>query len=286
MSSRPKRLVVAAVMPVKTYDPEYLECAINSLFGQTCPDWHLVAVVEPADQARIERALGFWLNDDRIALVTNEGARLAGAINTGTKLAPSEFVSLLFADDLWAPQAVEVLIRNIEAFPETDFFHSSRLIIDDEGRPISSVHRARHSVKLADFWTSAPVKHLLCWRRSMALAIGGLDERSLSVGPDDLDFPWTMAEHGATFKAIEDCLYLYRDHRRVERLTTHLPRRVHTRELRRIFKKHGLSRSEIRERTIEARQTYLRQCLYRLPLEQDVRRRMGWHAQPWRDQYT
>jgi hypothetical protein len=34
-----------------------------------------------------------------------------------------------------------------------------------------------------------------------------------SVGPDDFDFPWSMAEHGAVVRAIPDCLYLDRDHR-------------------------------------------------------------------------
>jgi len=29
-------------------------------------------------------------------------------------------------------------------------------------------------------------------------------------GPDDYDFPWTMAEAGAVFCAIKDPLYLYR----------------------------------------------------------------------------
>lgn len=40
-----------------------------------------------------------------------------------------------------------------------------------------------------------------------ALACGGLDESLNSVWPDDYDLPWTMAEHGAMFKAISECLY-------------------------------------------------------------------------------
>jgi hypothetical protein len=119
----------------------------------------------------------------------------------------------------------------------------------------------------------------------MALAIGGLDERSPSVGPDDMDFPWTMAEHGARFGAIDDCLYLYRDHRRVFRLTTHLPRRVHTREHRRIFRKHGLSRGQVRARVDAARRSFLQQCLFESRLEALVRTTVGRIPPPWRDTY-
>jgi glycosyltransferase involved in cell wall biosynthesis len=288
MPSRPKieLTVVTALMPIKAFDPQYLADALDSLLNQSSPCWRLLVIAEPSDRARVERALETWLGDARIMLITNEGARLAGAINTGMRRASSEFVSLIFADDLWAPQTVEVLARRIEASPGTDFFHSSRRIIDDDARPISSVHVAQRRVTLADFVVGTPVKHLLCWRRALALAIGGLDEGSKSVGPDDLDFPWTMAEHGAMFEAIQDCLYIYRDHRRTERLTTHLSRRIHTRELRRILVKHGLSRAEVRRRVADARRSYLRQCLYGSALERELRRRTRWTTTAWRDKYT
>jgi glycosyltransferase involved in cell wall biosynthesis len=287
MPSGPKldQTVVTALMPIKTYDPHYLAGALDSLVEQTSPSWRLLAIAESTDRARIGRALDPWLSDERMTLITNEGARLAGAINTGVRHASSNFVALLFADDLWAPQAVEVLSRRVEQSPGVDFFHSSRRIIDDDGRPISGVHCAQHRVTLHDFVVGSPVKHLLCWRRALGLAIGGLDERSMSVGPDDLDFPWTMAEHGALFEAVDDCLYIYRDHRRTERLTTHLSRRIHTRELRRILTKHGLSRAEVRARVDDARRSYLRQCLYGSALEERLRRRTGWKAAVWRDHY-
>ena len=189
--------------------------------------------------------------------------------------AVTEFVGILFGDDLWAPDAVSVLEREVGAHPEADFFHSARRVIDDAGRPISSVHPARHDVTLSDFDRRAPVKHLLCWRRTLGLEVGGMDEASRSVGPDDLDFPWTMAEHGATFRAIDECLYVYRDHRTHERLTTHLPRTVHVAELARIFRKHGLSRVRSRRRIWDARRGYLRQCLYRSEVHRLIRQRFG-----------
>jgi hypothetical protein len=81
-----------------------------------------------------------------------------------------------------------------------------------------------------------------------------------------------MAERGAHFGAVDACLYAYRDHRDGERLTTHLPRSVHVRELRRILRKHGLSRGEVRVRVRRAERTYLRQCIYRSRLDRWLRR--------------
>jgi glycosyltransferase involved in cell wall biosynthesis len=281
-----RRPVVTALMPVKAYRADYLHAAVRSMGGQTCPDWRLLVIVEKGDREPLAEVLAGHLADPRIELIVNQGRRLAGAFNTGTRRAETDWVAILFGDDLWAPEAVEILARNIASSPGTDFFHSSRRIIDEEGRPISSIHRSRPTVSLDDFGASSPVKHLLCWNRERGLAVGGMDESLNSVGVDDFDFPWSMAEHGATFTAIPDCLYIYRDHREFFRLTTHLPRSHHRREITRIMRKHGVSRATIAAAVVAAQQTYLRQCLYRSRLDRWSKGLRGHDARGgWRESY-
>jgi hypothetical protein len=205
-------------------------------------------------------------------VIANRGRKLAGALNTGMRDARSAWTAILFADDMWSADTVAVLERNIRDRPWADFLHSSRRIVDDAGRPISSVHHSAAEVRPEDFLHRAPVKHLLCWRRELALEIGGIDESLNSVGPDDYDFPWSMSEAGARFAAIPECLYIYRDHRSCYRLTTHVPLRTHMRETRRILRKHGVPRALIRRRVADARRSYLRQCLYSSRLDAWVKR--------------
>ena len=113
-----------------------------------------------------------------------------------------------------------------------------------------------------------------------------MDETLRWVGPDDFDFPWTMAEHGAVLHPMPETLYLYRDHRAAFRLTTHVPRRDQERELRRIFAKHGLPRAVARRRIQKARRTYLRQCLYRSRLDRFLKLRVGIDPRRgWRETY-
>src|SRR3954451_4362498 len=188
--------LVTALIPVHQYVPEFLRASMESLREQTCASWRALVIVEASRRTLFEQELADELSDPRVQMVTNEGRGLAGAFNTGMRHARTEFVPELMADDMWSADAVEVLDRNIRTHPEVDFFHSSRRIVDAAGSSISSVHEAREAVTLADFATTSPVKHLLCWRRTMGLAVGGMDEASRSVGPDDLDFPWIMAEHG------------------------------------------------------------------------------------------
>jgi glycosyltransferase involved in cell wall biosynthesis len=277
--------LVTALVPLKTYDAQYLAEALDSIVAQTRPTWRMFVIVDPEDVRELTRVVQPWLADARIQLARNEGARLAGAINTGMRRATTDHVAILLADDAWSPRAVAVLEDRIRAAPHVDFFHSARVIVNDDGTAISSVHRPRDAVTLADFFVGAPVKHLLCWRRTMGLAIGGLDERSPSHGPDDFDFPWTMAEHGAIFESIADCLYIYRDHRRIPRLSTHMPRRVAERELYRIYRKHGMARRDARARVAHDRHAHLRQNLFRNRLDARLRLRFGQTPVAWRDTY-
>ena len=278
--------MLTVLMPVRAYDPGYLREALDSLEAQTDPRWRLLVVTERDDRSKLEAELSAALADPRVDLVVNEGRKLAGAFNTGMRHAKTEFAAILFGDDRWAPNAVEVLGEHMGAHTGVDFFHSSRQIIDDDGRPISSVHRSPAEVTAGDFAEGSPVKHLLCWRVGAALAIGGMDESLNSVGPDDWDFPWSMFESGATLMAVDECLYLYRDHRRCERLTTHLPLSVHVREIKRIMAKHGVNGEVTSRRLAQARQTYLRQCLYGSRVDRWIKRATGSGPRSvWRDTY-
>src|SRR4051794_10398656 len=197
-------------MPVLCAHAQFVPEAVDSMFAQTSPQWHLVAVAERDEAEAIRELLQPWTGDERVRVVVNTGRKLAGAVNTGVGAAETPFVALLLDDDLWETTAVETLDWYIEAMPSVDFFHSGRRIIDATGSSISTEHLPREHVSVADFEAMAPVKHLLCWRRDKGLAVGGLHERGQSVGPDDFDFPWTMAEQGAVFCAIRECLYVYR----------------------------------------------------------------------------
>lgn len=277
---------LTALMPLRNYHRAYLEGSLRSLAQQTNPDWRLVIVVEPRDQAHFRQVLREALADTRVALIPNEGRKLSGAVNTGMRHATTDFVALLLGDDLWAPETVQVLSDAMAQHPDIDFFHSSRLIIDEHGNPISSIHPSKPMFTIEDFKHASPVKHLLCWRRHTALAFGGLDESLNSVGPDDYDFPWMMAERGARFRAIPECLYYYRDHREAYRLTTHLPLRVHTREIHRILKKHRVPWRERRRLVAGRKRRYLRQCLYQNTFDKWIKGLLGYDARRgWRESY-
>jgi glycosyltransferase involved in cell wall biosynthesis len=272
LTSSSRQALVTALMPVGPYHEGWLREAIGSVIEQTSPEWRLLVIAERRVRASLRSLLARELTDSRIELIAKEGRQIGGSYNTGMRRAGTEFVAILMGDDIWAPRTVEVLTRHITASPKVDFFHSARRFIDSEGRPISSVMPSPPQVSVEDFGARSPVKQLLCWRRELGLAIGGMDESLNSVGVDDYDFPWSMAEHGATFEAIPDCLYIIRDHRDHFRLTTHLPLSHHKRELARIMRKHGVDEPTIAKRIAAAEQGYLRQCLYQSRFDRWMKR--------------
>ena len=277
---------ITVLMPVKYYHTEFLRKAVKSIISQTDPRWHLLIIVEESDPLALGNILENELTDSRIEMVENEGWQLARKLNAGMRRARTDFVAILLGDDLWSSNAVEVLNGYVDKFPEVDFFHSSRVFINENDQPISSIYESQENFRLEDFMMGSPVKHLLCWRKDKALSFGGMDESLCFVGPDDYDFPWSMAEAGAVFKAVKECLYLARDHREYYRLTTHVPLSVQIREINMIMRKHGASKSDIKKRIAVAKRSYLRQCLYRSRLDRWVKERLGYDAsRGWREPY-
>jgi glycosyltransferase involved in cell wall biosynthesis len=277
---------ITVIMPLKDYHLGFLKKSVLSVTNQTCPYWNLLIIVERNDYSRFKMLLQNELCDPRIDIIVNQGRKLAGAVNSGMRYASTEFVAILLADDMWSNDAIEKLNQYIVEFPKVDFFHSSRIRIDEQDNIISSISQSKEQFSLDDFKRGSPVKHLLCWRRDKGLSIGGLDESLNNVGPDDYDFPWTMAENGATFKAVRECLYYYRNHCECYRLTTHVPLSVHKREVSRILKKHGegfLSRMII---IAKGRRGSLgKQCIYRNSLDKWIKEKLGYDArQSWKQQ--
>ena len=239
--------LVTVLVPVHEYEPAFLHAAIESLVQQTAASWRALVIVEPRDgsgsQASWHASLptrGLCCSPTRDG--TSPVPSTPGCVTRRHRSSPSCWPTTC------GRRTRSRCSSRTSARARGRLLPFGRRIVDADGSSISSIHGARPDVTLPDFETTAPVKHLLCWRRALGLAAGGMDERSRSVGPDDLDFPWVMAENGAVFGSLDECLYVYRDHRDHFRLTTHLPRSVQRRELARIFRKHGLSRSLARKR--------------------------------------
>lgn len=266
--------LVTALMPLKNYHPKYLKKAVDSVFKQTNPLWRLMIIVEPQDLESFSEILQEELQDPRVSIVVSYGRQLAGSYNTGMKHATTPFVAGIHADDLWSINAIQTLTDHIQKFETVDMFHSSIMVIDENDRPMTRIFQSKKKFDLEDFKNGSPVKHLMCWRPEKALSYGGMDETLNSIGPDDLDFPWTMAERGFTFYGMRECLYFHRAHFDSYRLTTHVPQDTQSSELRRIMTKHGMKPEEIDQR-LGTMNSYFKQVIYKDDDDKRLKEAMG-----------
>jgi len=280
---------VTVLMPCKDPKEPFFREALASGFSQSVPAWNLLIIIDDdntfGETMEILRTVG-KLTDARIRVIQNESRLISGALNTGMRRAQSPYVCALHCDDLLDGRTIEVLNAYIENHPAVDFFHSSRLYIDERKCQISSVYGARESFTLSDFTSYGPVKHLHCWKVSSALAIGGMDESLGLHGGDDYDFPWCMAEAGYSFKAVWECLYYKRDHRAHYRLTTHVPLDRQIEELKKIWRKHRMTEEEIEFQIRRRAGGYLKEALYVDEQDKTRKEREGYDInRGWRTKY-
>lgn len=128
---------VSIVIPV--YNRErYLDAAVVSVVGQTFTDWELVILDDGSSDGSVDIARRFAAGDPRIRVVTEENGGVAVARNRGLAAtdSSSEFVIFLDSDDMWRPDALDVLVAALDANPEAGSAHGLAEAVDADGRSI------------------------------------------------------------------------------------------------------------------------------------------------------
>jgi len=239
---------ITILLPCKDQKKAYFLEAIGSVIAQDSQDWVLLVLTDPDSPP----AIAEWATssqDERIQVLTCPERGFAQALNHGLRAAQTTFVSILLSDDRYARRAIRTLQAYRARYPLADFFHSARRHVGPSGEFAESVPSRK--LRMEDFATyGSPVKHLLCWRRELAISIGGMDETLSLHGCDDYDFPWRMAEAGARFQMIKECLYEYRIHHAFDRLTTTVPVAQQMALIGAMFEHHRVS-ADIRDRFLQ-----------------------------------
>ncbi len=93
----------------------YIEATLESVLAQTFPDYEVIVVNDGSpDTPALERVI---LNyESRIRYIKQENRGLAGARNTGIRLARGEFLAFLDSDDIWLP---DFLAEQLKFFAQT-----------------------------------------------------------------------------------------------------------------------------------------------------------------------
>jgi glycosyltransferase involved in cell wall biosynthesis len=173
---------------------KYLPAAIESVIGQTEPDWRIV-VVDDGSSDNIEAvvepyrlALG-----PKLLFIRQANAGVSAARNRGIRSSDSKFVALLDADDIWKPERLELGIRAISARQEIGLVHSRVAFMDEAstvtGESPSNPPHASGSIArriyAREIRLFAPA---VMFRRTAFDVVGGFDETMRATEDRDLWF--------------------------------------------------------------------------------------------------
>jgi glycosyltransferase involved in cell wall biosynthesis len=110
--------------------PQFISSAIDSVLGQTLPQWELIVVDDgstPETQAALRPYKG------RVHYVYQRTRGRSGARNTGIRAARGEYVAFLDDDDIWLPPKLERQMALLSD-PEVGLVHTYTEIINGSGR--------------------------------------------------------------------------------------------------------------------------------------------------------
>ncbi|MFY0615237.1 MAG: glycosyltransferase family 2 protein, partial [Hyphomicrobiaceae bacterium] len=152
ISSMPR---VSVVIPL--YQTEaYIEQALRSVLAQSFTDFEALVIDDGSQDRGPEIARSFA--DPRVKVITQANRGLAGARNSGIRLACGEYIALLDADDLWHPTKLERHVAQLDGDPSIDVSFSASRLIDEVGDDIGLVQRPKAgALQPSDFFCRNPV---------------------------------------------------------------------------------------------------------------------------------
>ncbi len=197
--------LVSIVLP--TYNrARYLREAIQSCVDQTYPNWELIVVDDGSVDDTPSIAAQYEAADPRIRYLRHDTNRkLPAALNTGFTTAIGDLFTWTSDDNLFRPQALDVMVDFLNQNPDVDVVYSDYSFIDEEGN-VLGYNRAKDFDELP-YWNSVGAGFL--YRRSLWDKLGAYEENSLLV--EDYEY-WLRASQSVRFHALHEDLYLYRTH--------------------------------------------------------------------------
>jgi glycosyltransferase involved in cell wall biosynthesis len=155
-----------------------LSRTLASVGNQTYRNLDIIIIDDGSTDSTLAIALEFAAADDRVRVLRQPNGGVASARNPGIANAAGEFIAPLDADDLWAPQKVELQLRNFHGDSDVGLVYAwfENINDDDEifrgGFRFQIEGRVLHELCRLDFIGNGSNAMM---RASAVRAVGGYD---------------------------------------------------------------------------------------------------------------
>jgi glycosyltransferase involved in cell wall biosynthesis len=124
---------------VPTYNSErFLAQTIESVMIQSLQDWELLVVDDGSTDSTREIIRSFEIRDSRIRGLFQDNGGVSSARNRGMAASNKSFPYIIFldSDDIWEPNALELLEKSLIDHPNRVCAHGGVIFIDERGNGI------------------------------------------------------------------------------------------------------------------------------------------------------
>ncbi len=209
-SSRPLRtfdpsLSVSIILP--TYNgSRYLCQSVESCLRQTYTNIELI-VVDDGSTEDIAGILSRY-TDSRLRYVRHaKNLGLPHALNTGFRHSTGQYLTWTSDDNYYVNNAIEEMVRFLQAYPEVDFVYADSYILDErDGNTRPEVQR---SPPLRDLVVRNGIGACFLYKRKVYEAIGEYNPRFVLA--EDYDY-WIRVAQQFRMQRLFRPLYYYRFH--------------------------------------------------------------------------
>ncbi|HKN93227.1 MAG TPA: glycosyltransferase [Thermoleophilaceae bacterium] len=187
----------AVTVLTSVYNGEaYLAEALDSLLGQSFPDWECLIIDDGSTDGTGEIARRFAAADSRFRVHVQENQGTPRALNAGLEQARGRYVAILDADDAAFPERLERQAAHLRANPDVALVGGYVMMISGSGREFGlaeyPLEDAEIRAQLEE--QNAFVHSAVMYRRELALDAGGY--RPVVRLAEDLDLWLQLAERG------------------------------------------------------------------------------------------
>lgn len=121
---------ISVIIPAYNSEKTILE-TIQSVQAQTFSDWEIIII----DDGSTDKTIGVvnTIQDSRIQVFSYPNAGVAAARNQGLAHATGNYIAFLDADDLWAPEKLELQLQALQESPQAGLAYSWIYYMDAAG---------------------------------------------------------------------------------------------------------------------------------------------------------
>lgn len=185
------RIVIVSVVIPAYNAAAFIDRTLDTVRAQTYAEHETILVDDGSTDGTADVARAYLMRHGlRGQVIRQENRGIAAARNTGMRAAGGTYIALLDHDDLWSPEKLAAVMSEFRRHSEVDLICHEESITRD-GHVVRVTRRRLPRGNLYEallFDGNLLSPSATTFRREVALALGGFDERAEYLTVEDYDF--------------------------------------------------------------------------------------------------